>query len=299
MNKILILGASGFIGSHFVKKCLDNNFKVYAVSLKKDLKISHKNLFHKKVSLENLINDKIVKINFEYIVNLSGYIDHSISKNKSLKIINNHFLSVYNLINTMPKKKLIKFIQIGSSDEYGYSKSPLNEKLREDPFTPYSFSKVAITHYLMSLYHAINFPFLVIRLFLVYGPGQSENRLIPYVIKNSIKNNKFKLTDGNQKRDFLYIDDAIEAIYKLMINKKINGKIINLSSGKPITVKNIVLLINKIIGKGNPIFGKIINTKLENSSLWSKSNIALKKINWKPKFNIQKGLQETIDYFKK
>ena len=151
----------------------------------------------------------------------------------------------------------------------------------------------------MSLYHAINFPFLVIRLFLVYGPGQSENRLIPYVIKNSIKNNKFKLTDGNQKRDFLYIDDAIEAIYKLMINKKINGKIINLSSGKPITVKNIVLLINKIIGKGNPIFGKIINTKLENSSLWSKRNIALKKINWKPKFNIQKGLLETIDYFKK
>ena len=108
MNKILILGASGFIGSHFVKKCLDNNFKVYAVSLKKDLKINHKNLFHKKVSLENLINDKIVKINFEYIVNLSGYIDHSISKNKSLKIINDHFLSVYNLINTMPKKKLIK-----------------------------------------------------------------------------------------------------------------------------------------------------------------------------------------------
>ena len=122
----------------------------------------------------------------------------------------------------------------------------------------YGLAKLKSANYLLNL-NKFFFPCTILRFFLVYGPGQLDNRLIPYVILNCLKNNSFKNSKGIQLRDFLFIDDAVNSIMKCLKIKS-NGHIVNICSGKPVKIKSIVLRINKIIKKGRPLFGKIDKT---------------------------------------
>ena len=87
------------------------------------------------------------------------------------------------------------------------------------------------------------------RIYLAYGPNQDTNRLIPAIIKNCIKNKKFPCSNGKQIRDFVYIDDVVDAIIYSLNNKKVLGQIYNLGSGKPVKVYTVINTINKLIGK--------------------------------------------------
>ena len=86
------------------------------------------------------------------------------------------------------------------------------------------------TKFLLNLNKKFNFPVTILRLYLVYGPHQDTNRLIPITITNALNNKKFNCSKGNQLRDFIYIDDLINVILKVLKNKKLDGEIINIGS---------------------------------------------------------------------
>ena len=113
-----------------------------------------------------------------------------------------------------------------------------------------------------------------------------------------MKNKNFSCSNGNQTRDFLYIDDFINLVIKSIENKKVNNKIFNAASGKPLGVKQIINKINKIIKKGKPIFGKIPLRKDEPLKLYADIKNAYKYLNWKPKKTLSSGLRQTIKYYK-
>ena len=142
------------------------------------------------------------------------------------------------------------------------------------------------------------FPVIIFRLYLTYGPNQSTNRLIPTVIKNALKNNSFDCSDGNQLRDFIYIDDVTNAILLALKDKK-NSGIYNLGSGKPVKVKNIIKKIIAKIKKGKPNFGSIKLRKDEPKKLFPSINKIKKDLKWKPKINLKKGLEKTINFYVK
>ena len=148
------------------------------------------------------------------------------------------------------------------------------------------------------LHKSENFPVVILRFFLVFGPHQKKDRLIPYVIDSCRKNKKFKTTNGEQYRDFCYISDVVEAIIKTIKTKNIDGEIINIGSGIKIKVKDIINKIVKKIGKGKPLFGKLKHRKNENKCLYANIAKAKKLLNWKPKIRLVEGLDRTIDYYK-
>ena len=137
------------------------------------------------------------------------------------------------------------------------------------------------------------------RLYQAYGPNQTPNRLIPLVIKSCLNKNKFDCSDGKQIRDFIYIDDLINLIIKIFNSKKHYGEIINVGSGRPIKIKKIIQLINKIIKSGEPNFGKIKMRKDEITSMYPNINKAKKLFNWEPKIKILIGLKKTIKFYDK
>ena len=124
---------------------------------------------------------------------------------------------------------------------------------------------------------------------MVYGPNQDNNRLIPYVISNSLKGKKFNCSPGNQFRDFTYIKDVITAIYKTIKSKKSNGEVINIGFGRPIKIKDAIQKIVKYVGKGEPIFSKLKIRNDEPLKLYPNINKAKKIFNWSPKNKFQKG----------
>ena len=277
-NKLLVLGGSGFIGSHVAQRGINSGYETYVVcrSLPEKRKII-KGVKYINCDISNKNNMGILsEINFNYIVNLSGCIDHSSFFKSGKELIDVHFYSLVNLVSFLRKDNLLRFVQIGSSDEYGNNAAPQHEAQIEKPFSPYSFAKSASTTFIKYLFETENFPGVILRPFIIYGPGQKKNRLIPYVINESLKNETFEVSSGNQIRDFLYIDDAVDAIFLALKNDAVNGRIINLGSGHPRSVKSVIQLIVQKIGGGNPLYCESKIRKGENLELYPDLEIAKK-----------------------
>ena len=237
-----------------------------------------------------------VNSNFDYVVNLAGHVDHSDKK----KTLSSHYNGCKNLSSLFVNSRIKKFIQIGSCIEYGKKKSPQSENIiNKKTYSFYGAAKLLSTNHLLKLKKKNNFPINIIRLYLVYGPKQDENRIIPITIVNALKNRNFECSRGTQFRDFLYIDDAIEAIIKVLKKATISGEIINIGSGKPQQVKKVILKICKIINLGKPIFGKIKFRKDEIKYLYPSIKKANSLLRWKPKIKFNIGLKRTINDFKK
>jgi nucleoside-diphosphate-sugar epimerase len=294
-KKILILGGTGFIGYHLAKEALKKGFKVISLSKNKPVKkryLEKVKYIIADIANKNLINKKI-KENFDYVVNLAGYVDH-LDKINTFK---SHYLGCKNISNFFLKKKIKRFIQVSSSMEYGLARSPQRENFKCEPKSVYGRAKFLSTQYLLNLYKKNKFPVTIVRLYQIFGPYQDLNRFIPVVI-NSCKDNKdFPCSHGRQYRDFLYIDDLIDAIFLILRNPKATGEIFNVGSGKPLKIRNIIKKILSYYRSGKPQFGAIKLRKEEQMKIYPDIFKVQITLNWKPKINFLDGLKKTIKYY--
>ena len=297
-KSILIAGGTGFIGFHLAKKCLSLNWSVTSLSTnkpKKNRKLKKVNYKICDVSNYNQINKKI-KPDYDYVVNLAGYVDHT-NEPKTMK---SHYIGCKNLSNFFLNSKMKKFVQIGSCIEYGKIESPQKEiKQNKKTFSIYGKAKLLSTIFLQNFYKKYNFPVTILRLYLVYGPFQDTNRVIPVTIINALKNKSFNCSNGQQLRDFTYVDDIISAIIKTLKNLKSSGEIINIGSGKPIAIKKVIIKICGLLNSGKPLFGKIDLRKDEMMKLYPNINKAKKILRWNSRTSLEVGLRKTIKFFSK
>jgi nucleoside-diphosphate-sugar epimerase len=294
IKNILITGATGFLGTNLIKKLVDNkNFNIHGLVNKNIKKYPNKkNIKYIKADITNSKELLKIKKNYDYIINFAGNIDH---KNK-IQTYNAHFKGLRNLLNVVNTKKLSLFIQIGSSLEYGRKKSPHYENTKCKPVSYYGKAKLKSTQLIQKKLKN----FIILRPYQVYGPNQKKNRLIPIIVNACLKDRSFACTDGNQYRDFLYVDDFSELIFKaIKTKKKIKRGIYNIGFGKPLKVKSIINLIIKKTKKGKPLFGKLKMRKEELKVSYPKIHKIKKIFNWKPKIDIKSGLNKTIKFYAK
>ena len=298
-KKLLVIGGTGFLGSHVCREAIKKNYRVISVSTKKTKFNLIKKVKYIKCDISNSTTIKR-KLNFEvdYIINFGGYVDHS-DKNKTYQ---SHFKGCKNLIDFYQKKKIKKFIQIGSSLEYGKTKSPHKEKTMTKKVillkSIYAKSKLLSTNYCMNAFKKNFFPVIVLRPYLVYGPGQKIDRLIPFIISKSLTNKAFPCSSGVQLRNFLFVEDFVKAIFKTLTKKNVNGEIINIGSNNNLKVKKVILMIKNYLNSGKPMFGKIKLRKDESIKYYPSIKKAKNLINWKPLIQFEKGLIQTIKYYK-
>ena len=295
---LLISGGTGFIGYHLANFAIKKGWKVVSISSKRPSK--NRKVKKVKYLLCDINNKKKIKnianLNFDYVVNLSGYVDHS-NKSKTYKT---HYLGCKNLANAfLNNEKIVSFVQLGSSLEYGNLNRKHKENMKCNPVSIYAKSKYYSTKYLLNLSKKYNFPTTVIRLYQSYGEFQDFNRLIPFVIKNCLKKKKFECSPGNQIRDFIHVSDVIGAIYKSLTTRKARGQIINIGSGKGFKIKEIILMIKNLTKGGTPIFGAISLRPDESNTVIPNIKKAKGLISWYPKIKLDNGLKKTIKYYKK
>ena len=298
-KKILIIGGTGFLGYHLAKKCLLKKWDVTSVSTnipqKKRFLVNVKYLIL-DITKKKLISKKI-KSNYDFVVNFGGYVNH----NEKLKTYKSHYIGCKNLADIFKDSKIKLFIQIGSSVEYGNLKSPQKEDSKTNVNklkSTYGKAKLMATNYLLKLNKKHNFPCTILRLYLVYGPYQDKNRLIPHTLNECLNDNLFDCSAGKQYRDFLFVDDLMTAIFKCFYNKQSIGEIMNIGTGKPQNIKKVILFIRNNIKLGNPVFGKIPLRKDEILRLYPDISKVKKILNWDPRTSFQKGIKTLIRHYK-
>jgi len=293
------VGGTGFIGYHLAKTALKKNFQITSLSSKKPKKfrkLPKVKYILCDISKKKILEKKLKKKNYDYVVNLGGYVDQT---NKS-KTYHSHYNGCKNLASIFLKKKIISFVQIGSSVEYGKYNSPHKETLNCNPIkqtSTYGKAKLLSTLYLLKLFEKFKFPVTILRLYLSYGPRQDINRFLPIIINGCINNLKFPCSAGSQYRDFIHVKDVVRAIFKSLTNQKARGEIFNVGSGKPRKLKSIILLIKRMSKGGKPEFGKIKLRKDEILKLYPNISKIKKNFNWKPKTKLLSGLKKTINFY--
>ena len=297
--RLLVIGGTGFIGHHLLKSGKQKGWQLTSVSLNSPTEerfVDGVRYLHLDLADLNTVK-KYLDEDFDYVVNLGGYINHRLFKDGGRSLIDAHFCSVQNLLEVLPRKRLKRFVQIGSSDEYGNAPAPQDETLREQPISPYSLAKVASTYFLQMLHRTENFPAVTLRLFLTYGPGQDVGRFLPQIIRGSLNQTAYSVSTGEQIRDFCYVGDTVQAILQALVTPEVDGKVFNVASGLPVSIRTIIEKVCALIGSGKPQYGEVPYRPGENMALYANISKAKTILQWEPTISLDTGLQKTIDCF--
>jgi nucleoside-diphosphate-sugar epimerase len=298
-KRLLITGGGGFLGRHLCRVASSTGYKVTSLALH-PTPVEAPGVRHVFSDLADIdtLRSVLGDGEFDFVVNAGGYIDHRLFREGGRALIRAHFDGMLNLVECLNRDCLKRFVQIGSSDEYGGSPSPQREDMREKPISPYSLAKVSATRFLEMLRITENFPAVTLRLFLTYGPGQDNKRFLPQIIRGCLDDRRFPVSAGTQIRDFCYVDDIVMGILKSLTADNICGEIFNLGSGQPVSIRHMIERVQALIGKGKPEFGAIPMRTGENPALFADISKARRILGWEPVIPLDQGLLQTIDFFR-
>ncbi|MDE3023712.1 MAG: NAD(P)-dependent oxidoreductase [Pseudomonadota bacterium] len=191
-----------------------------------------------------------------------------------------------------------RFVGLGSQAEYGPSPARIDESSPTLPTTTYGAAKLATCQTLMKLAKADGISFAWLRLFSSYGPGDDPDWLISYMIRSLLSEEKPALTKGEQSWDYLYIEDAAEAIIAVM-NSEATG-VFNLGSGRARPLHEIITGIRDLIDPKLPLgFGEVPYRSDQVMHLEADITALSRATGWRPKTSLEEGLKHTVDWHRK
>jgi nucleoside-diphosphate-sugar epimerase len=296
--RLLVVGGTGFIGHHVVRSGVDRGWRVTSLSRNPPVR---SRLIEGAEYVAADIRDSQLRSQlpsdcFEYVVNLGGCIDHRLFCQGGRELISSHFGGLQSLVEFLDRDTLLRFIQIGSSDEYGNSPAPQKESMRESPISPYALAKVAGTQFLQMLHLTEAFPAVVFRLFLTYGPGQDQARFLPQVIRGCLADASFPTSAGEQLRDFCFVEDVVSAMFTALHNEEVSGQVFNVASGKEVSVRSAISKVQLLVGRGRPRFGEVAYRQGESMALYADISKARSLLEWEPTTTLDMGILKTVEW---
>lgn len=312
-KKILITGATGFIGSHLSELSVKKGYKVVAFdryNSNNDAGWLKGSKYLNKIDLilgDIRDYDSVYKVmkNCDIVFHLAALIGIPYSYVSPLAYVKTNVEGTYNVLEAAKNLKLKDIIVTSTSEVYGSAKYlPIDEYHQLNSQSPYAASKVSADQLSLSYHKSFNLPVKIIRPFNTYGPRQSSRAVIPRIILQCLnkKNKKLILGNTTPTRDFNFVLDTCDSYFEVLKNKKIIGSTINVGSNKNISIgdlsKKIMLLTKRNL--------KIIKNKKiirpeqsEVDNLQCDNNKIIKQTKWKPKTSLDYGLKQTINWIKK
>ncbi len=308
MKKVLITGASGFIGSHTVESALDRGYSV-RVFLRYNSTGYVGNLRFLGEKLKEIeiywgdIRDytsvlRAVK-GVDYVIHLAAQISVPYSFQNPIDFAMNNVVGTTNILKASVECGISKFVYTSTSEIFGGSDEPLNEDSLRIPKSPYSASKVGADAMVKSFFYTYNLNTLILRPFNTFGPRQSIRALIPWIIYQGLRSEKVKLGNLEPKRDFTYVKDTVEGILLALEKETEGGDEINLGTGRSFSVMEVVEVVSKVLGKNlkveveekfkRPKKAEVFNLIADNSK-------AKRVLGWEPKWSFEEGVRETAEY---
>lgn len=298
MKKVLLTGANGFIGNNVLEHLLQRDYEIHAVSSKNIMNNCNRANWH-KVNLLDIkeIESMMTEIQPDLLIHLAWYAVPSKYINAEENLL--WVQSSTELLKNFKRVSGKKFVFAGTCLEYDSSYEEYEEEITpSNPSTLYGICKYSFENMAREYCYINNLEFVSGRVFNLYGPREYKQRMIPYVINNLLSGEIANCTHGNQIRDYMHVFDVASAFVEIM-ECNING-VVNIGSGIPIKIKDLITMIGKKLNNNELIkFGSIEVRQDESPTIVANNNKLKMRTNWTKKYDIEIGLDETIEWWKK
>lgn len=305
MNRVLITGASGFVGANLARRLLHDSYEVHLLLRNdrdnwrlRDIN-SECRITIGDVSDGDSVRSCVRKSKPQIVFHLAAYGAYSYQTGMEAMIATN-LLGCVSLMDACVESNVECFVQTGSSSEYGYKDHAANEEEHLEPNSHYAITKAAATHYCSHAAKTSGIRAATARLYSVYGPFEEPTRLIPTLLVHCLKGKLPPLVSPTTARDFVFVDDAVAALVRIAQSSAMApGAVYNVSSGTQVRLEQLVEQVRSILRVDEePRWGAMPGRQWD-TDVWVGNAAAIERdIGWKAETSLADGLRATAEWFR-
>jgi nucleoside-diphosphate-sugar epimerase len=305
--RILITGASGFVGSELLVALAGAKHELFSLGRQRPER--------RELATETAvgqvfcdlrdpaaIRQVLRRIQPEIVIHLASVSPVAYSYDHPNEVVEANLMGTINLSEACHSEvpHLRQFLFASTSETYGIGPIPKTEETPQNPGSPYAVSKLAAEKYLLYLRDAFAFPLTVLRPFNTYGRKDTAAFVVERIVWQMLHEDTVKLGDPEVVRDWLYIDDHVGAYLACLGNKRTCGQIFNFCTGRGVCVRELVDLLSQMTGfRGEVEWNSIPRRPLDNPTVVGDPSKAEQLLGWHPRFDLEKGLHMVVDFWRR
>ncbi|HEU5034213.1 MAG TPA: NAD-dependent epimerase/dehydratase family protein [Mycobacteriales bacterium] len=305
-RRVLVTGASGFIGSHLTRRLADLGADVHALTSVVSSVYPTRlvplrdriNLHEASLTDRGAIENVAAEIRPEFVFHLAAYTHVGKSWQRVDECVQVNVQGTVNLLMALAPHGYQRLVNVGTSEIYGDIAVPFREDAQPHPISPYSVSKLAAEEYCRLFAEANGWPIVRVRPFNAYGPAQSPDRVIPEIITRALRGQPLKMTAGRQTREFNYVDDLATGMLQAATVAGVDGELVNLGCGTDIAVRDLTTKILDLMG--NPVeahFGALPERPTEIWEMRCDPSKGRRLLGYSAATSLDEGLSRTIAWY--
>ena len=304
--RVLVTGAGGFIGSHVVRRLLEESCEIHAVS-KAVSQVFPTRLVDLRDAITlheaNIVDRSAMEVVIDraqptHVLHLAAFTHVGKSWDRVDECLATNLIGTINVLHALEGSGYQRFVSIGTSEIYGAVDVPFREDAVVHPISPYSASKHAAEELCRVFHEGRGWPIVLLRPFNAYGPAQSPDRVVPEIIVRGLRKQRLAMTLGSQTREFNYVEDIADGIVRAASAPGIDGDVLNLGCGEEVSMRDLATTILGLLG--DPIaaeFGALPERPTEIRRMYSDSSKARRLLGWEPRTSLEEGLARTIAWY--
>jgi dTDP-glucose 4,6-dehydratase len=307
-KKVLVTGAGGFIGSHLTERLIELGADVSALVRYTSTGTwgwldhsTHKDQIN--VILGDIRDqDAVLRLmdGIDVVFHLAALIGIPYSYHAPLSYVRTNIEGTVNVLQSAMRCNVGRVIQTSTSEVYGSARTvPISEDHSLQGQSPYSASKIGADKIAESFYLSFNLPVVVVRPFNTFGPRQSARAVIPTIITQALRESAISLGNLEPTRDLNYVADTVEGFIKAAEAPNAIGQVINLGTGREVSIGKLAETILAMMGKRLPVLSKDARVRPKGSEvdrLCADNTRAKEILGWEPKYTLEESLQRTIEW---
>ncbi|HRX07246.1 MAG TPA: SDR family NAD(P)-dependent oxidoreductase [Kiritimatiellia bacterium] len=291
---VLVTGASGFIGAHLCRRLRKLGHRVAGVSRRHPENLPDGvEPCRADLASPGETAALLARIQPEWIFHLAGCVTGGRGMELVRPTFEANLASTVNLMEAAARQGgCRRFVLAGSLEEPDAVQSP--------PSSPYAASKAAATAYARLFHSLYDFPAVIARIFMVYGPDQKDARkLVPYVIDSLLRGEAPRLSSGTREVDWIYVDDVVDGLIRLAAAPDLEGRTLDLGSGERVSVRDVVERIARLTGAAVPLhFDPAADRPMEQIRTADAARTE-SLAGWRPRVTLDEGLLATIAWHRR
>lgn len=297
--KVLIVGATGFLGRALVKRLHRDGVSTYSLLFddrpRRPLPASQ--VIESRSSAVADIRAALEGANFDCVYHVAAA-GVSPAEREPQALFDGNLSLISNVLLAMENSPPRRLVYTGSCSEYSRAESPhlIPEEYPTLPRSLYGASKAAATIWATALAQKLGISLVTLRFFHIYGPGEASSRLVPYLVDCLRNEVRAKLTKGEQYRDELYIDDAVSALLAAAAAPTLSETVYNVCSSHPVSVRGLAETAARVLGKSTDFleFGALPYRHDEEMWIVGDNRRFLRDTTWSPAFSLEEGLTHVV-----